>query len=290
MEISFAAADDQAAVRTLWDVCFGDEQSYIDTFFSQVYRTEGTVVAREGSTVIGSLQLFPHTLCLEGHPIKSMYIGGVDVLPAYRRLGVARRLMDFAEMYMRKAGVAVSFLVPVAAAIYRGMGYTPLTYLSDFSGPVTALSPFCRTDGVFSPSNTAPVAAYMRFASQFPLYAERNSQRYTQEIFPLCNAECFTLDSDAGYILFTVRDGVFHGLECAYRDEDSLRCILGFIYKNYSDAASFCIRMPADGRVRKLLAETTIRETRFLHAMAKSLSPVQFTESMENYINMLGWF
>ncbi len=289
MEITFASADDRAGVRTLWDVCFGDARAYTDTFFSCLYKAEGTVVAKDGAAVIGSLQLFPHTLCINGEKIQAMYIGGVDVLPAYRRQGIARRLMDFAENHMRERDIAVSFLVPASAGIYRGMGYTPLSYLSDFSGPIAALSPFVLTDASLAPVSVPPLDAYAAFAMQFPLYAERDSQRYTQEIFPLCNAQCLALDADAGYILFTVHDGVLQGLECAYRDETALRRILGFIYKNFSDLDRFCIRLPADGTGRRLLAETTIRETRFLHAMAKSSGPVQLTESMGNYINMLGW-
>ncbi|GEM_PF-1747935 len=289
MEVSFAGNKDKTAVRSLWDICFGDPPEYTDVFFDHLYKPESTVVARYDGQIIGSLQLFPHTFCMEGQEIPGMYIGGVDVSPQYRKRGVASRMIEFAEKHMCETGIAVSFLVPVTAAVYRSMGYSGLSWLSEISGPSSALSPFALTDTSLIPAAEPPVKAYTCFTKQFSLFLSRDEKRFTDEIFPLCDAECYVLDNDAGYILFSLKNGVLQGYECAWRNEEAFRRILGFILKQ-KEAESFCLRLPADGTARKLLCDTSVFENRRLHAMAKKLRPVNFTDSMENYINMVGWF
>jgi len=289
MEFTFARDEDLTAVRSLWDICFGDSAAYTDIFFSHVYKTEGTVLAKDGSSVIGSLQFFPHTVYAEGRKIPGMYIGGVDVLPAYRGKGIATKLMTYTENHLRKKGIELLFLVPASARIYRGMGYDCISYLSTISGPMSALSPFLSKNTHSLSATASPVPAYTAFAKQFPVYLERDEKRFTEEIFPLSEAECYVLNKTDGYILFTIKSNTFQGLECAYKDSESFRQILRFVYDQYGHLEKFSLCVPADGKVRKVLSETTITETRFLHAMAKSLSSSPLTEKMENYINMIGW-
>lgn len=287
MVITLAEAVDIAAVRSLWDICFGDSADYTDIFFSQMCRPRQTVIAKTGAEVIGSLQFFPHTIHSNGKAFPAMYIGGVDVLPLHRGKGVATKLMAYAEEYLQKCGTEVLFLTPVSTRIYEGMGFRPLSYLSEISGPMSALSSFASFTASCS-KTTCPLKNYDEFIKQFPLSLDRTTETFSREIIPLSKADCYI--SDNGYILFTIKDNLFQGLELGYKDANALRQILGFIYTHFDKCENFSIRVPADGLVRMIIPETNVTEKRFIHTMAKSLSAEKLTERMENYINMIGWF
>ena len=287
MRISLAEMNDISAVRSLWDICFGDSTDYTDIFFTKMYQSARTVVARIEAEIIGSLQFFPHTMFSQGKPLSAMYIGGVDVFPSHRGKGVAKELMAYTEEYLRENGTDVLFLTPVFARIYERMGFKPLSYLSEVSGPMSALSSFSAYSVSFSPTD-CPMKSYEKFIKQFPLSLKRTKETFSQEIFPLSKANCCA--SENGYILFTIKDNLFQGLECGYKNADALRQILGFIYTNFNEVENFSICVPADGLTRMILPETTVMEKRFIHTMAKPLTAQVLTERMENYINMIGWF
>ncbi len=291
MEVSFASENDIQSIRYIWQYCFKDSKSYMDAFFSSVFKAKNTLVVRENATTIAALQMFPHTLMIDGKAYKSMYIGGVSVLPAYRKRGFATLLMERAEAFIKSQGIEISFLVPFSFEFYKKLGYSCISFLSEYEGEISALKPFISVDGDFSSEMTAPILGYSTFSQKFSLYAARDAKRFENEILPLCEgAYLYSLKKDNGYLLYTLFGKKMNVLELAYKDEKALRQILGFIYSHRSDVKTFCIRASAGGDLRKLLCENTITEKRYPHAMAKALTDVPFPDSMDSYINMLGWF
>lgn len=291
MHISFATHEDTAALREMWKVCFGDGDSYVNAYFENVYRPLNTLIAWEDGIRLGSLQMIPHAFVAGGVAHRSMYIGGVCVLPPYRKRGIASKLMHFAENYMQENDMALSFLVPFSFAFYEKLGYRAISFLSEYTGPISALSPFMKKDVLPNEIKMAPTSAYSQFSAHFPIFLKRDAARYDKEIFPLSeSAKCFVLPSDAGYVLGTSHGEIFDVIEIAYKDEEALSHLLGFIYANGSTHKMFRIRAAADGMLRKILCENTITEKRFPHAMAKTFSPISLPCAFENYINMIGWF
>ena len=288
MEILFATHADTDALRDMWKTCFGDSDSYINAYFENVYRPENTIIAREGGTPIGSLQMIPHRMYIEGCARRVVYIGGVCVLPPYRNRGIASRLMAFSENHMKANGVDLAFLVPFSFAFYEKLGYRAISFLSEYTGETAALAPFSKHDMVPSETATAPTAAYRAYASRFPVFLERDTVRFEKEILPLSErARLFSLWGDAGYFLANFGE-VCDVLAISYKDEEALRNLLGCIQN--SSCQRFRIRTAADGALRKILCENTITETRYPHAMAKVFSDISLPCSFQNYINMIGWF
>ncbi len=291
MIISFASDNDTPDVRHIWKECFGDTDSYMNAFFSSAYKPEQTLVAKIDGTTVGALQLFPHTIFKDGKTYNSIYIGGVSVLPEYRMQGISKKLMTAAEDHMQKNKIEISFLVPFSFAFYEKMGYKCISYLSEYSGKISALAPFVLPFEKSSCNGVSLSVAYHFFAEKFDLYLERNDNRFQNEIFPLCeNCSVCLLSNNEGYLIYEIKNREFMVLEIAYKDERALRSLLGFIYNNKNICDVFTIRTAADGVLRKLLCENTIIEKRLPHAMAKTFGELKINDSMQNYINMLGWF
>ncbi len=291
MEITLANHENTEAVRNIWEICFGDTRSYIDAFFTHVYKPEYTLVAIEDNTVIGSLQMLPRTLYVAGKPVKSAYIGGVSVLPQYRNRRVASSLLQDAETRLLKMGVKLTFLVPFLFSFYEKLGYKCISFLSEFSGETKALLPFSDTNELPMPTKNPQGESYSAYVTGKPLYMQREDALYTDEIYPLCeHAECVALPKSAGHLLYEVKDGTIFVLDLCYKDIPALRKLLGFIYEKREVTPRFRIRTDAGGTLRTLLCENTITETRIPHGMIKSLDFQEVPVSMENYLHMTGWF
>ncbi len=291
MEITIAKPENTAAVRNIWEICFGDTRSYIDAFFTHVYKPEYTLVAIEDGEVIGSLQMLPRTLFVNGTPVKSAYIGGVSVLPQYRNRRIASSLLQDAEARLLKMGVKLTFLVPFLFSFYEKLGYKCISFLSEFSGETRALLPFSDINDLPLPTKMPQGNSYAAYSAGKPLYMQREDALYTDEIFPLCeHAECAALPEGAGHLLYEIKDGTLLVLDLCYKNIPSLRKLLGFIYEKRDMAPRFRIRTDAGGTLRMLLCENTITETRIPHGMIKSLDFQEVPVSMENYLHLTGWF
>ncbi len=291
MEIVFAKPADTNAVRSLWKICFGDTDAYMDAYFSSVYNPRYTLLAKVNGITVGALQMLPRPLCIHGETVKSAYIGGVSVLPAFRKNGIATALMGYAEDNLRQDGFLVSFLSPLRFAFYEKMGYSCSGFLSEFSGEIRALAPFTANDMRLRPVLGNPICAYTAFASQSALYMDRKLSFYQNEILPLSeDAKYISTEKDTGYMIYREHGDTLFVSELIYKDETALRNLLGFIYAQREHVSRFSIRTASRNTLRQFLCEGTITEKRFPHTMAKALSPICLPDSMDTYINMIGWF
>ncbi len=290
MKIRFATPEDLAAVRRIWKICFGDTEAYMNLFFSAVYNRENTLIAADGDRVIGTLQMFFREFLYEGRKLPAAYIGGVAVMPEYRNGGIASRLMLAAEDVLSKTGVSVLFLAPATFSIYRRLGYSPLSCLSDFSGKTEALSPFIAPDSALYETDKPPQKIYDTFQRKCSLSLMRNAEIY-RKAFVLCeNASLMVTPDENGYLLFRKQNDCLLGLECIFETEAALREILGFIWTQRDAFPTFRLRMPTFGDTRRVLFDKAFTETRYPHVMVKALSGDIPLYSEKNYINMLGWF
>ena len=289
MEIRFALPSETAPVRDIWKCCFGDTDSFLDAFFQNMYAPTRTLVCIDGGRPVGSLQFHPRTLLLEGKPIESVYIGGVGVLPACRGRGIASEMLKTAHKISKEQNLHFPFLAPAPGrfSFYRQLGYKALTSLSDYTGKVESLLPFANTKALPHPVSAPPLSAYESFISGRPLALMRTADSLARSLSLFENAKVVSLESDAGYILYAEHEDEFFAYECAYRDEEALCRLLGFIAQ--SSCKTFRIRAASDAVLRRLLFDNAIMETRYPHIMVQTEGGHP-SFSSDSYINMLGWF
>jgi len=85
----------------------------------------GAIKALAGSALIGCVLYEPKA--------DFMYFGRLAVLPAWRRVGVARRLILTVEECAKAVGltrvqIGVRLVLPAHQAYYEGLGYRPIAY------------------------------------------------------------------------------------------------------------------------------------------------------------------
>ena len=122
MSIDFPSPSQIPELRQLWKLAFGDEDSFLDCFFSTAFSTGRCRCVMVENRIAAVLYWFDCTL--EGQ--KAAYIYAVATHPDFRNRGLCRRLMADTHSLLQTQGYASAVLVPQKEslrAMYAGMGY-----------------------------------------------------------------------------------------------------------------------------------------------------------------------
>lgn len=133
-------------LRRLWKEAFGDEDDFLDGFFSSGFSPERCRCATENGKLLGALYWFDVRLQEQ----KYAYIYAVATAENSRGRGVCHALMAKTHSDLKAQGYSGSILVPQSEGLFRfygGMGYVPCSWVREYvcsageaSVPVRAVS------------------------------------------------------------------------------------------------------------------------------------------------------
>lgn len=113
---------DVPALRDLWKAAFGDEDAYLDIFFSTAYAPRRSrVICQDGNIVGGAYWL---DCSLEGQ--KLAYVYAVAISPERQNQGLGTALMENIHRQLADEGYAGAILVPGDEGLrryYQRFGY-----------------------------------------------------------------------------------------------------------------------------------------------------------------------
>lgn len=156
--IRTATQKDSRAVRHIWKVCFGDSDAYI-RFFSRAHLPAGRcLVSRVGLQTAAMLYLLPAVCVYGGQERQVQYVYAAATLPALRRHGLMRDLLEAAHRRAVDQQMLFTCLKPANQPLYRyygKLGYLPLLHVTHRvvePGHTPAAFPFSPTeeDALFS--------------------------------------------------------------------------------------------------------------------------------------------
>lgn len=110
--INFANSNTTKFVCQMWKICFGDNDDYINLYFSKVYNENNTLIYLEGDTITASLQMLPYTINFYGESVPFYYLAGLCTLPEHRRKGYMEQLIFKSYEVMKKRNIPLAILVP----------------------------------------------------------------------------------------------------------------------------------------------------------------------------------
>lgn len=118
-----ASTSDDAAIAALWAEAFA-EPGMLAQWELDPNRHASTIVAEDGSGVIGSVYLLDHGLrSAAGRIARVLGLANVAVATRARGRGVARMLTDEAVAYGRRTGYDWALLFTGTPHVYRGAGF-----------------------------------------------------------------------------------------------------------------------------------------------------------------------
>lgn len=110
--INFANSNTTKFVRQMWKICFGDNDDYVNLYFSKVYNENNTLIYFEEDTITASLQMLPYTINFYGESVPFYYLAGLCTLPEHRRKGYMEQLIFKSYEVMKKRNIPLAILVP----------------------------------------------------------------------------------------------------------------------------------------------------------------------------------
>ena len=136
VEVRWAKEGEVARQKELWNLCFGDPQSYIDFYFENRYKKDETLVLLQSGQIIAMLTLIPvRTVFPDNQSFATSMIYAIATHPEYQNEGFGTQLMDFSHDYMAANDIKYSILVPAEQKIfdfYHRQGYRESFYLREF--------------------------------------------------------------------------------------------------------------------------------------------------------------
>ena len=132
MNIDYPISSQIPQLRSLWKAAFGDEDSFLDAFYSIAYSPERCRCLTMDGNIAAALYWF------ETHfrGARFAYIYGVATDPAYRGQGLCRTLMEDARNILKAQGFDGIILYPATetlSGMYAKMGYAHWTTVSEFT-------------------------------------------------------------------------------------------------------------------------------------------------------------
>jgi predicted acetyltransferase len=133
VEIRHPAEHEIEQLKEIWRVCFGDEEEYIQFYFSNAYQAKNTLVCVEENVVAAMMTCLPCLFSYANRIEKGSYIYAVATRPEYRNRGLMTQLQRYAEDFCRQRGDCFMTLVPATESLfsmYEKVGYQVWTDLA----------------------------------------------------------------------------------------------------------------------------------------------------------------
>lgn len=133
-------------LRSLWKAAFGDEDAFLDSFFSTAFAPDrGRCILEEGR-ILAALYWF--NVSCEGRKLAYVYAVATD--PGHQGRGLCRALMEDTGKTLKSRGYDGILLVPQKENLirmYEKLGFCPCTTVSEFvCGPQIPAIPLHKVD------------------------------------------------------------------------------------------------------------------------------------------------
>lgn len=129
-EICYATKEMIPACRSIWQVCFGDEEAYTELYFSQRFTEDNMLVCCVDKRPVAMISLLPAALQKGGREIPIRYVYAVATLPEYRRRGYAGTLIKEAGRLLTEV-LVLEPASPHLEEYYKKIGFYPAFAVSE---------------------------------------------------------------------------------------------------------------------------------------------------------------
>lgn len=155
--IRFAKDEDQAQLKALWQVAFGDSSAAVNFYFSNRHQNENMLVAEVDGHIAAMLTMLPVQLAFGTDMRRGRYVYAVATARQYRGQGISSELLTYCHDYMQKNCEAASVLVPASDHLfefYGKRGYKTDFFVENFTLHAKDL-PSCPQGAVCTPCSSA---------------------------------------------------------------------------------------------------------------------------------------
>ena len=119
-------------LKRLWNICFDDEDIYINDFFAALYEDQNVLLAEENGVLMGASFFLPGKIFVEegeGYWQEIRYVYALAVDPKFRRRGIAGELLHRAYELYQTPLIAEPANEGLVGGFYEPLGFAKAFYL-----------------------------------------------------------------------------------------------------------------------------------------------------------------
>lgn len=300
MKMRYAREDEIDSIKEIWNYCFNDEDTFVDYYFNHKYKNHNTIVACEDNDIVSSLQLNQYKINLDNKVYDTSYIVGVSTFPQVRGRGYMRNIMDFSLNELYKKGQLISILMPIDYRLYRKYGYEHCYDQLEYNINIDDLKNF-NLNGRLYKASEKNIDDLININNIFLEDVNGNTVRdkdYYINLFREVKSEgghvyVYKDRSYKGYIIYFLNGENMFVRELFYKDLDSLKSILKFIYNHNTQCKTVTISAPVNDKIKFVLENpktTDIKIKPFMMGrvinVEKYLNGLQAEESIDISANI----
>ena len=239
MLVRYAKKDEIDDIKNIWNYCFNDEESFVEYYFNNKYNNNNTIVACENEDIVSSLQLNQYKIKLDNKEYETSYIVGVSTFPQVRGRGYMKKIMEYSLNELYRKNQLVSILMPIDYRLYRKYGYEHCYDQLEYDIDIDALKNFKLIGRLYKADETH-IDDLISINNLFLNDVNGNTIRdrdYYINLFKEIESENGHIyihkDEDyKGYVVYFLNGNNMFVRELFYKDLDSLKSILKFIYNH----------------------------------------------------------
>ena len=260
MKIRFAKECEKEDIREIWDYCFNDGPKFTDFYFNNKYNNKNTIVVDEDGKIVSSLQLNQYKINLNNKLYDTSYVVGVSTLPEVRGKGYMKNIMEYTLKELYEKEQLVSILMPIDYRLYRKYGYEHCYDQIEYELDMDSLKSF-KLNGDMKKANLDNIdnliEIYNFFLSDLNGNIKRNKEYYSN-LFKEISSEDGHIyihknKGYEGYIIYFINDGNMFIRELFYKNINSLKSMLKFVYNHNTQCKNVTITSPINDKIRFVL-------------------------------------
>ncbi len=260
MNIRYAKEDEIDNIKDIWNYCFNDVDSFVYYYFNHKYNNKNTIVVCEDTDIVSSLQLNQYKIKLDNKIYDASYVVGVSTFPQVRGRGYMKKIMDYSLNELYKKGQLISILMPIDYRLYRKYGYEHCYDQLEYNINIEDLKSFNLTGRLYK-ANEENIDDLIDINNTFLEDLNGNTVRdkeYYLNLFKEVNSEgghiyLYNNGTYTGYIIYFLNDDNMFVRELFYKDLDSLKSILKFIYNHNTQCKKVTISAPINDKIKFVL-------------------------------------
>lgn len=260
MKIRHAKEDELKDIKNIWNYCFNDGESFVEYYFKDKYKRHNTIVVEDEGEVVSSLQLNQYKINLNNKIYNTSYVVGVSTLPQVRGRGYMKNIMKFMLKELYRKNQLVSILMPIDYRLYRKYGYEHCYDQIEYNINIEDLSSY-KINGKLYKSNRYNINELVDISKDFLKDVNGNVERddkFYQSLLEEIKSENGHIyihenDGSEGYIIYFLDGETMFVREIYYKNMDSLKSMLKFIYNHNTQCKKVKISAPINDKIKFVL-------------------------------------
>lgn len=261
----------------LWQLCFGDTDAFLSTYFRELYREDRTLVGYTDGVATTHLQCLPLELTAGGRSLPVNYVVAVCTHPDYAGRGLMKAQLQDALRLAKDRGEVASLLLPAEAWLFdyyaAAAGYAPVvvaTVTTDLDAVLREADPDCEgatlVDYLVKVERMNPAPQLLHTPALWRVMTEDYP---TTEGYALCTHH--TASGGVDGALFYIERGEEVIVQAVYGSTEVRSALLRELPQQDTGRISYYLRpQPSDGEEQRQLGMIRLLDPlRFLQQIAE---------------------